>query len=227
MAKDQNTEETRNSIDTLNDSLTGLEQKVQNNQKTIMWGCIVAAALVCVIFLYVYAFHKPRVEAANNAIGQADTELMAGNDSTALVRYKDVVENYGGDASNRAALNAAILLYQNKKYEEAIEYLKKYDSKESVIGAGAYSLEGDCYVNLKKYDEALAAFRKAVKESDNNPYYTPFFMMKEATVLHELKDYKAEAAVYEKINAEFPGYGESNRIDIEKYMERAKALAGE
>jgi len=36
----QNTEETRTAIDDINDSLTGIEQKVQNNQKLIMWGCI-------------------------------------------------------------------------------------------------------------------------------------------------------------------------------------------
>lgn len=227
MANDKNTEETRTSIDTLNDSLTGLEQKVQNNQKMIIWACVGVAALVCIVLLYVYAFHQPRIEAGNNAIGQADTELMAGNDSVALMQYKEVAENYGGDAANRAALNAAILLYQNKKYEEAIKYLQKYDTKESVIGAGACSLEGDCYVNLKKYKEALSCFRKAVDESDANPAYTPFFMMKEATVLHEMKDYKAEADVYARIIKEFPSYGEANRIDVEKYLERAKALAGE
>lgn len=227
MANEKKTEETRTSIDNINDSLTGLEQKVQNNQKVIMWLCVSAAAVVCVIFLYVYAFHNPRKEAGNNAIGQADMELINGNDSIALDQYQQVVDNYGGDAANRAALNAAILLYKDKKYQEAIEYLKKYDTKESVIGAGALSLQGDCYVNLKDYDNALSCFRKAAKESDNNPHYTPYFMMKEATVLHEMKDYKKEAAVYEKIMADYPAYGETNRIDFQKYVDRANALAAE
>nr|MBD5378240.1 tetratricopeptide repeat protein [Bacteroides sp.] len=227
MANEKNNEEARNAVDNINDSLTSIEQKVQNNQKIIMWGCVGAAVVVVLILFYVYAFRMPRIQAANDAIGQADTELMAGNDSIALLKYKTVADEFGGDASNRAALNAAILLYQNKKYEEALDYLKKYDTKESVIGAGALSLEGDCYVNLKKYDEALGCFKKAVKESDNNPAYTPFFMMKEATVLHELKRYAEEADIYAEIIKEYPAYGDNNRLDLEKYLERAKALAGQ
>lgn len=227
MANDKKNEETRNAIDSVNDTLTGIEQKVQNNQKVIMWITIALAAVVCIVLLYIYAFRQPRIEASNNAIGQADTELMAGNDSIALLKYKDVAENYSGDAANRAALNAAIILYRDKKYQEAIDYLKKYDTTDDVIGAGALSLEGDCYVNLKKYDDALACFRKAVKQSDNNPAYTPYFMMKEATVLHEQKKYAEEADVYAQIIKEYPQYGDNNRIDMEKYLERAKALAGQ
>lgn len=226
MAKENKNEETRTSIDNINDSLTGLEQKVQNNQKIIMWACVGAALVVCLVFLYVYAFHNPRVEAANNAIGQADTELLMGNDSTALAGYQDVADNYGGDAANRAALNAAIILYREKKYQEAIDYLDRYDAKESVVGAGARALMGDCYVNLKDYDKAIKCFSAAVKLSDSNPHYTPYFLLKEATVYHEMKNYAAEAEVYRTLIADYPAYGEANRIDFRKYMERAEILAG-
>ncbi|MDE6394912.1 MAG: tetratricopeptide repeat protein, partial [Duncaniella sp.] len=80
---------------------------------------------------------------------------------------------------------------------------------------------------LEKYQDALDCFKKAVKISDNNPAYTPAFLLKEATVLRELKDYKAEAKVYEEILNEYPNYGAQMGIDIEKYFERAKAAAAE
>ncbi|MCF0213526.1 MAG: tetratricopeptide repeat protein [Muribaculaceae bacterium] len=226
MAK-ENKEGVRTSIDNLNDSLTGIEQRVQNNQKIILWFIIGIAAVVVLIFGYIYLIHKPSVEAANNAIGQADIELFNGNDSIAAEKYMKVADEFGHDAGNRAALSAAILLYQQKRYEDALNYLRKYDSNEEVIGASALSLEGDCYVNLKQYDNALKSFRAAVDASDKNPHYTPFFMMKEATVLRELKDYKAEAAVYAEIIKEYPTYGDENRIDLEKYLRRAELAAGE
>ena len=50
-------------------------------------------------------------------------------------------------------------------------------------------------------------------------------MLKEATVLREMKDYKAEAAVYEEIISEYPNYGPQMGIDVKKYLERAKAQA--
>ena len=151
----KNESETRTSLDEINDQLTGLEQKVQDNQKKIMWGIVAVLAVICLILVWIYAVRRPGIEAADNAVGQADLTLNLGNDSLALVQYKQVADDYGYEAGNRAALNAAILLYKDKKYEEAITYLKKYSPNESLIGASSQSLMGDCYVNLKEYDKAI------------------------------------------------------------------------
>lgn len=225
MAK--NNEETRTGIDNLNDQLTGIEQKVQNNQKIIAWICIAVAAVVCIVLLYIYAIHKPGVEAARNAIGQADITLSEGNDSLALVQYKQVAADYGHEGGNRAKLNAAILLYKQGQWQEAINYLDDYKASETLIGASSQALKGDCYVNLKNYEKALECYEKAVKISDKNPAYTPYFLMKEATVYRELKNYKEEADVYEDIIEDYPDYGPSINVDMQKYLDRAKAEAGE
>ena len=66
-----------------------------------------------------------------------------------------------------------------------------------------------------------------MKISDENPAYTPYFLMKEATVYRELKDYKKEAATYQEIVDEYPDYGPSINVDMQKYLDRAKAEAGE
>ena len=225
MANNKPVEETRTSIDEVNDALTGIGEKVQSNPKVIVWGCIAVAAVVAVILIYVYAIRQPGQNAANNALGQADIELLMGNDSVALAKYQQVAADHGYDAGNLANLNAAIILYKEGKYEEAIGYLKNYSASESVIGASAKSLEGDCYVNLKQYPQAIDCFKQAVKISDNNPHYTPAFLLKEATVLREQKDFKAEAAVYEQILKEYPTYGSEIGVDIKKYLERAQDAA--
>lgn len=223
----KNEQESHNAIDNINDSLTGIEQKVANNQKTIMWVCVGITAVVAIILIYMFAIRKPGIENANTAIGMADLETLSGNDSTALVQYQHVADEYGYEAGNRAALNSAIILYKQGKYQEAIDYLQKYSGKESVIGANAKALEGDCYVNLDKLDEALACFEKAVKVSDNNPSLTPYFLMKEANVYNAQKNYAKEAETYRTIIDEYPAFGPSIGIDFEKYLERAKNLAGE
>ncbi|WP_297067975.1 tetratricopeptide repeat protein [uncultured Duncaniella sp.] len=225
MANNKPVEEPRTSIDEVNDTLTGIGEKVQSNPKVIVWGCIAVAAVVAVILIYVYAIRQPGQNAANNALGQADVELLMGNDSVALAKYQQVAADHGYDAGNLANLNAAILLYKEGKYEEAISYLKNYSASESVIGASAKSLEGDCYVNLKQYPQAIDCFKQAVKISDNNPHYTPAFLMKEATVLREQKDFKAEATVYEQIIKDYPTYGSEIGVDLKKYLERAQDAA--
>lgn len=223
MAKNQ--EDQTTGIDQLNDNLTAIEQKVQTNQRLIAWLCIAAAAVVCVVLIYIYAIHKPGVEAANNAVGQADITLAQGNDSLALEQYKQVAGEYGHDGGNRANLNAAILLYKKGNYEEALKYLEDYKPSDNLIGASATCLKGDCYVNLQKYEEALKCFKKAEKISDENPSYTPYFIMKQANVYRELKDYKEEAECYEEIIEDYPAYGPSINVDMQKYLDRAKAQA--
>lgn len=219
-------ETTRTSIDELNESLSSFEQKVENNKKYIYWitGAIVVVALV--ILGYVYGIHNPNMEKAKAEIAKADMDLSLGKDSVALQEYIAVANNYSNDPANRASLNAAIILYQQGKYQEAADNVKKFDAEGTIVGPASQSLLGDCYVNLKKYDEALSAFDKAVSLSKDNALYTPLFLMKKAVVYRELKNFKAEAEIFQTIKDKYPEFAASYRVDVEKYLARAKAEAG-
>lgn len=227
MANNQNDNNQNNAIDNLNDSLTGLGEKVHNNQKIIFIVTGILAVIVLGVLVYIYAFRDPKIQAGNEEIGQADLELALGNDSVALHKYMEVADKHSFDAGNRAALQAAILLYQKGDYKEALKYLDIFSANENIVGPAAYSLEGDCYVNLEDYANAVVAYKKAIDKSDNNPAYTPFFMMKLARVYRAQANYKEEAEVYAEIKKDYPLYGEQNGIDIEKYLDRAKLQAGE
>lgn len=221
MANDKNNApETQNSIDNLNDTLTGFSRKVENNQKSI-----IIAVVILLLVIGGILFFKDRsagnAAKADAAIGNADVEFLTGNDSIALEQYKQVA-GMGHDAGNRANLEAAIILYEKKEYEQALSYINKYDPRESVVGAAALSLKGDCYVNLKNYSEAVKAFKSAIKQSDKNPYYTPYFMLKLARVYRAQGDFNAEAKVYEEIKADYPQYAQNTGLNVDKYLERAR-----
>ena len=149
-----------------------------------------------------------------------------GNDSIALVQYKAIAENYSNSASNRANLNAAILLYNDGKYDEAISYINNFDPQGVIIGPASQSLLGDCYVNTGKYDEALVAYDNAITLSDDNNYYTPLFMVKKATIYREQKNYAAEAEVFQTIKDRYPDFSRNYNFDVDKYLDRANAMAG-
>ena len=219
-------ETTRTSIDELNESLSSFEQKVENNKKYIYWitGAIVAVALI--VLGYVYGIHNPNMEKAKAEIAKADLDLSLGKDSVALQEYLAVANNYSNDPANRANLNAAIILYQKGKYQEAADNIKNFDAEGTIVGPASQSLLGDCYVNLKKYDEALSAFDKAISLSKDNALYTPLFMIKKAVVYREQKNFKADAEIYQTIKDNYPEFSASYRIDVEKYLVRAKAEAG-
>ena len=221
MANNKNTApETQNAIDNLNDNLTDLSVKVQNNKKGLIAGLVVIILVVAGILLF-NSFSSKNAEKANVAVGKADVSLFSGNDSLALAQYKQAAE-LGHDAGNRASLNAAIMLYNDKQYNEAIKYIDKYSPKEALVGSAALSLKGDCYVNTDNLPEAVKAFKAAIKQSDNNPYYTPYFMLKLARVYRAQQDYAAEAKIYEEIQNKYPQYAAANGINIDKYLERAR-----
>lgn len=221
----KNSAETQTAIDEINDTLTGLGAKVQNNQKIIYIATGVVAIIALCILVYIYLIREPGIRKANDAIGRADIQLALGNDSVALAQYIDVADNKSYDASNRAALQSAILLYEKGDYEQALKYIDKFSAKEAFIGAAAYSLKGDCYVNLDQLDNAIGAFKKAISQSDDNAAYTPFFMQKLARVYNAQGKYADEEKIYEAIMKDYPTYGPTYNIDIEKYLERAKANA--
>ncbi len=225
MAKD-NKQETRTAIDDLNDTLSVAEQKLQNNKNIIVWASVIIAAVVVVVLGYVYGIRQPGIDAANEAVAQADITYMQGNDSLALNQYMQVAEEHGYDAGNRATLEAAILLFKKGDYQKAVEYLDNYNQKESLIGAASFSLKGDCYVNMDNLDEALNCYDNAIAASDSNPFYTPFFMIKKANVFRAQKNADAELEVYTEIKNKYPQYANAYRIDIDKYINRAKADAG-
>lgn len=221
MAKKVN--ETRTSIEELNESLSGIEKKVEENKKMIVWVVAAIVAIAVVILGYVYLIQNPNMEKAKEEIAKADVDYTMGQDSIALNEYMAVADNYSNDASNRAGLNAAIILYKQGKYEEAIKYLNKFDAAGTLVGPASQALLGDCYVNLQKYDDAVKYFDKAISLAGDNELYTPLFILKKATVLREQQKYAEEAKLLQTIKDEYPNFIMGYQVDVDKYLERAKA----
>ena len=201
-------------------------QKKAQMIKAVKYASIAVVAIVAVVLVYIYAVRNPAIESGNEAIAQADIALLEANGDSAMMaeafkKYEAVAQAHGQDAGNRANLMTAIGYYSAGEYQKCIDFINEYSSNGSLIDAGACSLEGDCYVNLQKYDDAIDCYDAAVSACDNNPQLAPFFMAKQARVYHEMKEYAKELAIYESIKKDFPKYA---NLDVDKYIERAKVL---
>lgn len=224
MAKKQN-ESARTRLEEVNESLTSAAQRIEDNKKYVSWALIAIAVIALLAGGFIWLNNKGKHDAKED-IGKADIALLQGNQDEALKSYEKVADEYSNSTGERAHLNAAILLYQKGEYEKAVKHLEGYTPDGNLIAPACKSLLGDCYVNLKKYDKALTAFDEAIKLSKGNEMYAPAFMLKKATVLHEQKKYAEEAAIYQDIKDNFMMYTQQNRINIDKYLELANALAG-
>ena len=226
MAKKQN-QGARTTLEEVNESLTSAAQRIEDNKKYINWALIAIAVLALLAIGYIYGIRNPNLEKAKTQIGDADIEmLMQGDEEQALKDFEKVASEFNNLPAERAHLNAAILLYKKGEYEKAAKHLEDFKAKDNLIAPASKSLLGNCYVNLKKYDQALSAFDQAIKLANGNELYAPAFMIKKATVLHEQKKYAEEAAVYQEIKDKYYMYTQQNRFEVDKYLERANALAG-
>lgn len=211
-----------------------LFQTVKKNNKTII-GICVAVVVIAVVTIAWSLISANKAKKADEAIAKADVEAIVPtlfgtmpNDSLALSLYQQASEA-GSKSGSRAALHAAIMLYQKGEYQQAIDYLKKASSESTIVEAGRLCLMGDCYANLKDYDQAVSAFKKAYSAADNNPELCPFILVKEANIYREQAKYNDELNAYETIINEYPAYYQNlirnSRVDLRKYAERAKASA--
>ena len=225
MAKKQN-QSARTTLEEVNESLTSAAQRIEDNKKYINWALIAIAVIALLAIGYIYGIRNPNLEKAKNEIGDADLELMMGDQDKALTDYEKVAAAYSNKTAERAHLNAAILLYEKGEYEKAVKHLEAFSPAGNLVGPASQSLLGDCYVNLKKLDKALSAYDKAISLAGENELYAPAFMIKKATVLHEQKKFADEAAIYQEIKDKYYSYTRQAGFDVDKYLERANALAG-
>ena len=222
-----NKKDVHTSIDELNETLTSVEQHVENNKKIIIWSLAGIVAVAAVILLYYYGIYAPNKKASSDAISKADIELAMGNDSTAVAQYMQVADEFSGAQADRAALQSAIILYQKGKFEEAVKYLDDASFDENLVAPAAASLKGDCYVNLNNLDKAISCYDKAIKSSNDNALYTPLFMLKKATVLNEQSKIADALAIYEAIQSKYPTFTRAYDVNIDGLIARAKAQLAE
>ncbi|MDE6468349.1 MAG: hypothetical protein K2L28_05555 [Muribaculaceae bacterium] len=194
--------------------------KARANRKTIT-AVLIAAAVIIIAVLAWLMIAQAGSKKADELVAKADIEQ---NDSIASTLYAEAAKA-GYKSGHRAAAMVAINLYRQGKYEETIKYLDNADLDDEIGAAGVYSLKGDCYVNLDKFDDAISCYKKAIGKADKNPEIVPFVLIKEANVYAAQQKYADEAKCYKTIIDEYPGYVRSSRVDINKYYERAAARA--
>lgn len=214
----------RTGIDELNDRLTNAGKVMIEKKRIIFW--IVGIALLIGVFVlsYLFIYKNPRTNKSFEAYNQVEMAAQ-GNDSIATAMYQKVMKEHSGTpGGNLAALNAGELLYDQGKYQAALDCLKEFSSSDPVMQANAYALAADCYVNLKKYDQALDYLDKAISADKKNPEIVPRMLLKKANIYDEQKKYDKALKCYEEIRDDYPAADFGPGIDA--YIEREKARLG-
>ena len=203
-------------------TVSATEQFYNEHKKTI-W-TVVAAVLVVGLGILAYNkfIYQPKCVEAMQQTYPAEMNFQNGEYALALsgdgnnLGFEDIIAEYGTKSGKAVYLYAGICELQLGNYEEALDYLKKYNGKEPILAGRAKACEGDAYVALGDYEAAVRSYKAAVSCGDN--VFAAGYLLKEGSALEAL-DRKAEAlACYKSIEDDYPQSLEA--YDIAKHIAR-------
>jgi tetratricopeptide (TPR) repeat protein len=224
MSKKQETKQA--GFETVENALSRTEQYIEQNQRSLTIIILAVVVIVGIYLGYKKFYLEPSNEEANNAMFYAqsyferDSFRLALEGDGANYGFLDIIDEYGITKSGNLARYYAGLCYYNMgQYEDAIDYLKKFDSNDMIFATLALGVIGDCYVEMDELKTAVSYYVKAAQRKKNE-MITPIYCMKTALVYEELKDYKKALAYYERIKKEYPQSDEAR--DIDRYIAAVK-----
>jgi tetratricopeptide (TPR) repeat protein len=221
MAKKQTTAE--NNLENVEHALGRSEQFIEENQKSITIFILALIILVGGYWAYKKLYLEPLEAEAQAQVFHAQSyfnndEFQIAIDGDGMnPGFLEIIDNYGSTSAGRVSRYYAGISYLHlAEFEEAINYLKKFKTKNAELKAISTGAIGDAYLELGESAEALKWYTNASKVK--NEMTTPFYLMKKGIVLEQMGDNSKALEAYKAIKEEYPNSSEARQID--KYITR-------
>lgn len=223
--KDSTTAEVFSKLD---ETASLTENWVAKNQKIII-GIVGAVAILTVAYLAYQKFiaEPKQADAANEMFvaqqnfqqatdGIASDSLykLSLNGSEGKFGFIKIADEYSGtDAGNLANYYAGIAFLNTGKFDEAIDYLGKFDSDDIVLSALAKGAIGDAYAEKNDQKEALNYYLKAVS-ANKNDFTTPRFLLKAGKTALALGNKEDALKYFTDIKENYDSTPEAASVDV-------------
>ena len=199
------------------------EQFIENNQKLLT---IIVLTLVIVVGGY-YAYQKLYLQPLDK---EAQKEVFSAQLSFERDEYKlalegdglhpgflDIIDQYGRTKVGKLSYYYAGISYLHLgEFENAIEYLKNFKTKDSELAAVSAGAIGDCYLELGEKEKSLDWYTEAV--SYENLLTTPFYLLKQGMMFEQNAENDKALKAYQIIKDKYKTSNEARQID--KYITR-------
>ncbi len=229
MAQKNVNQETDERLGNVEEALSTTEKWIEDNQKTL-WIIFIAVLVVAFGIYGVSRYNKKRNETASSQIFKAQQYFENEQYENALngdgnnLGFLDVIDDYGSTKTGKlAAYYAGISYMKLGNYEEALNYLKKYNNNDQVLSAMALGAMGDCYMELNDLQSAASYYGKAAAKNPNE-FTSPMFLMKQGLTYEILNDYAKALNAYQTLKKDFPNSTEAFEVskNIANMQEKMK-----
>ena len=225
MAKKQ-TNDADKRLENVEGALNTTESVLEKYQNQISWALLVIILIIFGIFALNKYVLTPRAEKASYELSKAELMFGEQNWQTALegdgaecLGFEGVIDEFGStDAGHVAKYYAGVCCFKLGRYEEAVDYLKSFKSKNQLLNLEAKILLGDAQVELGDVDAAINTFEGVAKK--NNSVFSPRALKKAGLALESLDRKDDALKAYQRIKDDFNSSDEAR--DIDKYIARVK-----
>ncbi|MBP7965428.1 MAG: tetratricopeptide repeat protein [Paludibacteraceae bacterium] len=209
------------------EALSKSEAFIETYRKELLYGVGIVVVLVLAVLAFRMYYLEPRETEAQEKMVfcvdyfEKDSFNLALRGDDMNDGFETIVSDYKfTDAAELAAAYAGVCAYHLGEYEEAIDFLKKFDNRSVNMTPATICLMGDAYVELGDYKAAVKNFKRAAETK--NELVAPRSLKKAGLAYEALGEYGKAADVYTEIKDNYTRSMEAG--DIDKYIERAKAL---
>ncbi len=200
-------------------ALTKTEQFIEDNQNLILY-VIGGIVLVVVGYLGITRFFiQPREKEAQSQMFMAeqyfekDSFNLALNGDGNYLGFLDIIDDYSiTQPAKLARYYAGISYLRMGQYQEAVDYLKKFKTKDLLLGPVTQGAMGDAYLELGEQEKALAQYEKAIALSDNE-LTTPIYLMKAGNLLENMGQPEKALKLYAQVKNKYPETNEGMMVD--------------
>ena len=204
-------------LENVENALSKTELWIEEHQKLI-YGVIFAVLIIAGIIWGLKALNDRKDANASKEIFTAQKYFDKESYEAALtgdgnyLGFTEVYDQYSSTKTGKlAAYYAGICNMKLGHYAEAIDYLKKFNSKDDILAPMALGAIGDCYMELDDLNNAASYYSSAANKAKND-FTGPMFLTKAGMTYEILGDYAKALNCYKTLKANYPLSNEAFEI---------------
>lgn len=229
MAKSKKTTKAQDdkNIKAVEEALSKSEQFIERHQNSIIY---IVAAIVIIISGYIGYTRfilSPRERDAQSEMFMAQKYFERGDFELALegdgefLGFLDIMAEFRMTKSaNLSRYYAGISMMRLGEWEEGIDLLKRFRTRDQILGSMKYGAIGDAYWELGDLQRAARYYRRAYQYKPDK-LTTPAFLLKAGLLFEYKGEYEEAIRLFDRVRKEYPNSNEGR--EVEKYIARAKA----
>ena len=193
------------------------------NSKFIIYVIVGLVLVVGGYFAYTNFVVAPEEKKAEDLIWKAqdfykvDSFAKALNGDGQTAGFLRVISRHGGTKSgNLAKFYAGSCYLELGDFNNAVKYLKDFETDQPALKVRGYGLLGDAYSELGKKQEAVDNYTKAGNAWADDDVNAPEYLFRAALLNQELGKTKEAVALLKQIRDKYPASARAGEVD--KYL---------